>query len=292
MLPNFIVAGVQKAGTTSLYQYLRDHPDIFLPDIKETKFFVLDKRYERGIKYYQTFFDPQNGEAALGEIDPDYLYFGKSIERMEKHLDLRNMKFIFLFREPVARAFSHYLMSYRRGIEPLTFEEAIGQEDKRIKKDYLSKSNYSYVSRGFYYKQLVHFSNYVPTSHMLFLLTEDLISNPIDTLKKIFNFLDIDSNYVPENVGKLYHTATVPKSMWLLRRIKFNDGIEKKIIRLIMPFKKQRLKLRQMILDFNQKKNNEVVLEDKTREYLNDIFKEENDKLAKLTGCDLSSWNR
>ena len=211
-------------------------------------------------------------EAAVGEIDPDYLYFEKSIERMNKHLDLRNMKFIFLLRDPVTRAFSHYLMSYRRGLEPLSFEEAIKEEDKRIKKDDFSKLHYSYVSRGYYYTQLMHYLKYVDKSQILFLLTENLIANPNETLKKLFTYLNVNPNYIPETIGKLYHTATIPKNMWLLKRIKFKDGIEKKLIRLIIPFKKQRLKFRQMILDFNQKRNNEIVLEDKTREYLYDLY--------------------
>jgi hypothetical protein len=291
MLPNFIVAGVQKGGTTSLFNYLRDHPDIFLPEIKETKFFALDERYQKGIEHYQSFFQSHDGEAAVGEIDPDYLYFEPSIERMDKHLDLRNMKFIFLLRDPVARAFSHYLMSYRRGIEPLTFEEAIREEGKRVKNDILSKLHYSYISRGYYYTQLMHFLKYVNKLQTLYLLTEDLIANPKETLKKLFTYLNINPDYIPEDIGKLYHTATIPKNMWLLQRIEFKDGIEKKLIRLIIPFQKQRLKLRQMILDFNQKRNHEIVLEDKTREYLYALYKEENCKLAELTNCDLSVWS-
>ena len=92
MLPNFFVVGAQKCATTSLYYYLREHPEIYLPMDKETKFFVRDDEYIKGIKYYESeYFSDYNGEKAIGEIDPDYMYFENTLERISKHIDLRNL---------------------------------------------------------------------------------------------------------------------------------------------------------------------------------------------------------
>lgn len=135
MLPNFFIVGVQKAATTSLHNYLLYHPEIYLPAQKETKFFVDDKRYAKGIDYYEkTYFSDWNSQPAVGEIDPDYIYFQNALERISLHINISATKFIFIFRNPVDRAFSHYLMTYRRGFEPLSFEDATEQEPNRIKK--------------------------------------------------------------------------------------------------------------------------------------------------------------
>lgn len=110
MLPNFLIVGAQKCGTTSLHEYLYQHPQIYLPEGKETKFFAEDARYSKGITYYEDVcFSTYSGESAVGEVDPDYMYFEQALERIAEHLDLRTTKLIFVLRNPVDRAFSHYL---------------------------------------------------------------------------------------------------------------------------------------------------------------------------------------
>jgi hypothetical protein len=193
MLPNFLVVGAQKAGTTSLHNYLCSHPDIYLPRIKETKFFVADERFAKGLHCYEAdHFSAWHGEQAIGEIDPDYMYFDQALERMVVNLDLRTMKFIFVLRNPVDRAFSHYLMSVRRGVEELSFEEAAKVESERISKDYLSKMHFSYVSRGFYLPQIQRFLAYANKSSMLFILSEDLKKNTNDVLTSCYRFLEVE----------------------------------------------------------------------------------------------------
>ncbi len=120
-LPNFLCVGAQKAGTTTLYEILKQHPDIFLPqNIKETKFFVYDEKYEKGVQWYQKeFFSEWNGQKAIGEVDPAMMFEEKSAQRIFDTLG-NNVKLIFIFRNPVARAYSHYLMSQRKGAEDLS----------------------------------------------------------------------------------------------------------------------------------------------------------------------------
>lgn len=293
MLPNCFVVGAQKTGTTSLHQYLTTHPDIYLPTQKESKFFVFDERYNKGLKYYeQEYFSGWKGESVVGEVDPDYMYIPQALERIAKDLGVSKLKFIFIFRNPVDRAFSHYLMTYRRGLEPLSFEDAIAEEESRLKKDQLSKMRYSYVNRGLYYRQVERFLKIINDSQMLFLLTDDLHSDPVGSYHKILNFLEISTDIIPKNIHERFHGATQPRSTLLLNRIQQNEPtIEKNILRLIIPWQGLRQKLRQKLLALNQTSSQTINLNDQTRKKLSKVFREENNRLAELLDRDLSFWD-
>ena len=290
MLPNFFVAGVQKGATTSLHHYLFNHPQIYLPRQKETKFFADPSRYKKGFDFYESeYFADWKGEKMVGEVDPDYIYFDESIKRIAGHFDVKSLKFIIVFRDPVERAFSHYLMTLRRGLEPLSFEEAIEQEHIRIQKDYLSKMHYSYTDRGFYYRQLLNFLEYVDISQMFFLLTEDLDERLRESLKKCFEFLGVNTDYFPENMEQRYHGAKVPRSRFFLRRIK-KEGFEKKLVRLLIPHQGTRLKIREKLWALNETNKCNISLTDETRKKLSDLYREDNKKLSSLIKRDLEHW--
>lgn len=293
MLPNFFVVGAQKAGTTSLHQYLTTHPDIYLPTQKESKFFVFDERYNKGLAYYeQEYFSGWKGESVVGEVDPDYMYIPQALERIAKDLGVSKLKFIFIFRNPVERAFSHYLMTYRRGLEPLSFEDAIAEEESRLKKDQLSRMRYSYVNRGFYYRQVERFLRIINHSQMLFLLTDDLHSDAVGNYQKILNFLEVSTDIIPENIHDRFHGATQPRSMLLLNRIQQNEPtIEKKFLRLIIPWQGLRKKLRQKLLALNLTSSQTINLSDQARKKLSKVFKDENNKLAEFLDRNLNSWD-
>jgi hypothetical protein len=289
MLPNFLVVGAQKSGTTSLYNYLITHPDIYLPAQKETKFFVHERFYNQGISYYEQYFSEWHQERAVGEVDPEYMYVDESMNRMIRHLDFENMKFIFIFRNPIERAFSHYLMSYRRGLEPFTFEEAVALEAERIKKGFMENLRYSYVNRGFYLRQIDRFLKHTDRSNMLFLLTEDLSENTLHCLQTVFKFLNVSQDFTPPNMGQKFHKATAPRSITLLQRIN-SQGVEKKLLRILIPWKKTREKLRANLLKINQKHDHNIVLSNQMRQNLSHVFQKENEQLAKFLNRDLNHW--
>lgn len=177
MLPNFIGLGAQKAGTTSLYHYLRSHPEVYLPETgeinnKEINFFFHDYLYEKGLPYYETFFKAWNGEKAVGEISPDYSYHTICLRRIRQNL--KKLKFIIILRNPIDRAYSNYWMEKRRGNENLMFSDAIQQESKRIRAGLFEKSTFSYIHRGFYYDQIKAYMNEFQDSEFLIFLSEDL----------------------------------------------------------------------------------------------------------------------
>ena len=293
MLPNFFIVGAQKGGTTSLHHYLAGHPDIYLPKGKETKFFVDDTRYERGIAAYEAeHFSGWSGQKAVGEVDPDYMYFEPALDRMVRDLDIERIRFVFVLREQSARAFSHYLMTYRRGVERLAFEEAIATEAERIGGSYLGRMHYSYLDRGCYCRQIGRFLEHVDRSSLLFLLSDDLQHDPAGTLGRVLEFLGVSTSYIPQQIGKKFHQSTVPRSLSLLDRIENRQGFEKRISRLLMPSEKLRKKLRQKILDWNQTGQHGMELKESTRQMLIENFREENRELAALIGRDLNGWTR
>src|SRR6185295_7171079 len=224
-LPNFLCVGTQKAGTTTLYEILRQHPDIFLPQkIKETKFFVYEEKYAKGAQWYEKeFFSEWKNQEAIGEVDPAMMYEEKSAQRIFDTLG-KNVKLIFIFRNPVARAYSHYLMSQRKGFEELSFDEAIEKESGRLKNDPGKKFNFSYFSRGLYSQQLERFIKLFPRGNFLFLVFEDdFIKNRKATFDKIQDFLgvkraeldlDIRSNEAGATKSKAIHDLTRKKNFF------------------------------------------------------------------------------
>jgi hypothetical protein len=290
VLPNFFVIGAQKSGTTSLHEYLRVHPDIYLPEQKETKFFVNNAIYCKGIEYYENeFFDKWNGESAIGEIDPEYMYFERGLTRIAEHLNLADLKFICLLRQPVDRAFSHYLMTYRRGLEHLSFEDAIAAEPARIRQDDASRSHYSYFDRGLYAKQLKRFMEVVDPSRMLFILSEELASSPEQEVARCLEFLQVEKNVTSIPLDQRFHQAAVPRSASLLHWITA-DGWHKKMVRKILPNERLRLGLRAKLLSWNEKEGGNLELSAELRRELLLRYREDILELEGLTGLNLAHW--
>lgn len=290
MLPNFMVVGAQKSGTTSLHHYLKGHPDIYLPAGKETKFFARTDRYEKGIEFYEReYFSEYNDEKAVGEVDPDYMFYEEALDRIGQHIPVGGLRFIFLLRNPVERAFSHYLMTYRRGEETLNFSEAIRSEEKRATGDYYSRSRYSYVTRGLYYPQIERFLHRVGRENVLILLTEDLKQDPVGVMKRCFQFLNVDVDVVLPELNQHYHGAYLPKSVKLVRLLTGENKF-KKIARKIMPVDSVRSWLRGAVLKWNTSSDDIPTLNQADREFMSDIFRPYNLKLASLIERDLQNW--
>jgi hypothetical protein len=289
MLPNFFVVGAQKCGTTSLHTYLEAHPAIYLPEGKETKFFADDARYAKGVEYYQQhWFSGIKAGQLVGEVDPDYMYFDAALDRMADILDIKSTKFLFVFREPVSRAFSHYLMTYRRGLDPLSFEEAIAAEPARIRKGYYERLHYSYMDRGYYYRQVMRFLERVDREQMLFILTEDLAKDADRVMTEVFQFLGIE-HYASPAFRERQLTARVPKSVKLVKAVK-SHGVHKNLFRLLLPVPAIRKRLRQGILSWNETDDIDISLNEYTHNRLKAMFLEENMKLSKLIDRDLAGW--
>ena len=202
-LPNFLILGAQKAGTTALYAYLRWHPQVTGPSFKEVSFF--DRHYARGERWYRAHF-PARRRAAIGEASPSYLLHPLAPERVAALLP--GARLIALLRNPVDRAFSHYQHEVALGRESLSFEDALGAEDERLRGEedrmradpaYFSHAwwNYTYRARGRYAEQLERWYVVFPRERLLALFTEELGQDPGTTYRCVLEFLGLERRELP-----------------------------------------------------------------------------------------------
>ena len=199
-LPDFIVVGAQKSGTTSLWHYLSEDPRVYIPPEKEVHFF--DKHYSRGLDWYVERFSaaPIGGCNCIGEITPMYLFHPWSVGRIREHLP--DCKIIVLLRNPVDRAYSHYQHSKALGHEALPFDEALEAETERIASDYAlmqrdphffsqAVQRYSYRKRGEYDSQVAHVLDSFSPDQVLVIQSEELFRQPAVCTKTICDYLDL-----------------------------------------------------------------------------------------------------
>ncbi|MFM6190739.1 MAG: sulfotransferase domain-containing protein [Planktothrix sp.] len=204
--PHFIIIGVQKGGTNSLYNYLCTHPQIVAATQKEIHFFTLN--YEQGLTWYQSQFSSEaDGKQILtGEGSPYYLFHPLVPQRLYESFP--NTRLIVLLRNPVDRAISHYYWEVKLGYEPLSLEEAISQEPERLQGEvekicsdgtYFSfnHQHYSYLARGLYAEQLQRWMQFFPREQFLILKSEDLYCNSAKVVNQVFDFLEIPNYILP-----------------------------------------------------------------------------------------------
>jgi len=192
ILPNFFCIGVQKAGTTLLYEHLKNIEEIYLPDKKELHFFDTDD-YQRGLEWYAHYFSKAHNQKAIGEITPAYIFM-EDIAKKLAISPMREAKFIVILRHPADRAYSQYAMNYRRGQESLSFEESFGKEEQRILDGLESLRNYSYFKRGFYSLQIKNYFQYFNQQQFMFVLFEEFITAQDKTVADICLFLGVSKN--------------------------------------------------------------------------------------------------
>lgn len=294
---NFMVIGAVKAGTTSVYHYLQEHPQVYLSPIKETKFFQWDgeerrfsgpldqKIYEMSIKTfeeYQSLFNQVKEETAIGEATPSYLYNKEVPMRIYRRFP--NVKMIVILRHPAERAFSHYLHTKWMGYEPLSFSEALAQEDERIQLNW--GPSWHYKQQGFYYEQIKRFMSLFGAQQVRIYLFEDLIADTLGTISDIYAYLGVDPNFKAD-VGRKYNVHFFPKNQ-LIHDLTNQYNLPKAILKSILP-KKVRKNLLQVITAKNSWKPQ---FDKESRNQLTECYREDIIKLQDLTKKDFSMWLR
>jgi hypothetical protein len=197
-LPDFLVIGGQRCGTSSLYKYLGGHPSIAPSIRKEVEYF--SRNYGRGENWYRAHFPLRARRCATFESTPDYLYHPLTAARVRE--DLPNARFVVLLREPIARALSHHQHMTRLGFETESFERSLDLEDSRVRPDLhrLHREplhdvrfalRFSYAGRGMYASQLQRWFDVFPRDRFLVVFAEDLFANPAPTFDRILAFLDL-----------------------------------------------------------------------------------------------------
>ena len=289
--PNFFILGAAKAGTTSLYEYLKAHPDIFLSVVKEPQFFCNDDLFNKGFDFYlNSFFNGSEHIKARGEATPHYLYYEKVAQRIAKLIPRENQKFIVIMRDPVKRAYSLYWNMVYEGYEKLPFEEAIAAEPQRLKdiqQEHLGTIRYQYVDSSMYAKQIRRYLKYFDKKQFLFLFQHDLLTSRNDVLQKIYNFLGVCECF-PDNNRKRYNIAGKPRFRSIHNFIRETSTLKKQLGRLFPSSVKYRLAT--LVLNLNKKRTKYPPMANNMEEKLRRFFENDILEIEKLTGQTLTDW--
>lgn len=239
-LPNFLIVGAQKCGTTSLYDILNNHPEVNMSIIKEINFFTLEKKYIQGLKLYSSFFlKPKEEHKITGESSPGYM---NNLQIPEKiYNDLGEVKIVMILRDPVKRAYSQYWDNRRHLKETLSESEIINEY---LTDKYNSKSR-GYFSRGVYIKYIEEYLKYFKRSDIHIMIFEELIDNPKKELKKLYNFLRIDDSDEFLYLSKYSNSSMIWNNnfyKFFLQNPNFNKYLNKHIRRFFFFGKKQKYK--------------------------------------------------
>jgi hypothetical protein len=304
-MPNFLIIGAQKAGTTSLYHCLGQHPQIYMSPIKEPNFFAAEgekpdprKPSVNDIEAYRELFRGVSYETAIGEASPWYLYSPKAPERIKHYIP--DAKLIAILRDPPERAYSQFLHFVRDGREPTTdFAQALREEEIRVHNN-LAAGNATdrdalgaYINRGFYHAQLERYFELFDRSQIRVFLSDDLSSDPISVLQDVFRFLEVDKTFVPD-ISIKHNASGMPKNK-LLHAFLTKPHPIKRFVRRLKLHLPSGLRLRianglAYLKSRNSVEAPQLPLE--MRQQLIEVYREDILKLEVLIQRDLSKWLR
>jgi len=290
-LPNFMCLGAAKSGTTTLYDILRQHPDVYIPSFKEPHFFDIPENFNNGIRWYEKNYFKDANTKVVADFTPSYFFDKEAPKRIFESLGGK-VKFVVILRNPVDRAYSHYLHSKRDDHEDLEFKEALMNESSRLKKyekngDYLSYLRQSYVSQGLYSDMLERYLEYFSLDNFLFIQFEgEFIKHREETIIKILNFLEIENFDLKIDIKS--NPASKEKSK-TLKRIMKKRGWWRKILKFLVPS----IQLRQIIRNKIQRANIIEIKVDKLsdelkREIYRSYFSEQIDSFSKTSNKKIS----
>lgn len=219
-LPNFFIVGAPKAGTTSLYAYLNMHPEVYMPlTIKEPDFFSHEEILKQQLYYnsthitsgvqYETLFKNVKEQKAVGEASVSYLFYPGTAKKIYDFNPLA--KIIIILREPVERAYSHYLMDCRLGLIKDSFEEIIL---KKSSGNYADMYYQQIVLLGEYGNQVKRYIDLFGEKQVKILVYNQLTTDPKGLMKEIFSFLEIDENFAIDT-SQMHNTYSTPNNVWV-----------------------------------------------------------------------------
>jgi len=273
-LPNFIVAGAPKAGTQSLFEYFRENPSVFVPNIKEVRFFCYEKsrnRYKypiRTLDEYKDLFKGAGRFSAIGEVSSFYFWHPESAKRI--NATIPDVKLVFSLREPTQRQFSIYHMNMRsRGRnEGISFIEALKIDSHlQIK----------------YYDCLKRYIDLFPRRNISIILFESLTTSLGETMRGLYRFVGANDEYEPK--AKVHNPGGVPRSKFFHRLI--NHSAFRNVGRNYMP--KSIVASLKDIRSMNLSKDSMKITEEE-REFGYRLFRDDILRTQDLIDMDLSHW--
>ncbi len=270
------VLGAMKSGTTSLHCHLAEHPDIFMTEPKETFFFVFEKNWHKGLAWYKKHYANAGSAKIIGESSADYT-MSPRFKGVPSRIYEYNpkSKFIYIMRDPVRRSISHYWHNVRWHNERREMLQAIQEFP-------------DYIQFSYYWYQLNEFLSFFKRDNFFLLTFEDLIYCPADTIKKIFNWLNVDDSFSPPGLQCARNVK--PSTIFIENKLKFLyslkhsamwDHISKYSPKYIRNLG-NKLALEQFTI--NEDEENKVI------EYLRPIQKKQAEELKHIFAHDLKCW--
>lgn len=303
-LPTFFIIGATKSGTSSLYHYLKQHPDVFMSGVKEPHFFGFEpdtevweirngKRQKNSFiitdyKAYQDLFRTASPAQARGEASVMYMYLPGSATRIKTHVP--EAKLIAVLRNPVERAYSAYLHFVREAEEPCaTFADALAAEPTRVAEGWAAR--YHYQEMGFYARQLSRFYDEFSAEQIRVFLYDDFKRDPQGVSRSIYRFIGVDESFTPDTTTK-HNISGVPKNRLLHQMHHFlkNDHPLKSLAKtFIRPSARSMLK-RQWLARLESRNLSKPPLSDELAAQLTEVYRSDILELQGLLGRDLSHW--
>ena len=298
-LPNFLIVGAAKCGTTSLHNYLNQHSNIFMPSfdvndtkVKEPRFLIKDlvkERLHNGVWHYDEYkdlFSKAKDELAIGEASVLYLYFYQHAIKNIKHYLDDNVKIIIMLRNPTERAYSAYQHVSRGLKEKNSFEEALLIEDDRMANDSAITPMVMYSEMGMYYKMVKAYLDAFKNVHII--LYDDFSTNTNTELGKVYQFLGVENTTKKIDIKK-HNVGGIRWRNGTLKHFFLGNNFLKSLIKVVLP--RNLSKLIYLIFS-NLSKVKVKPIGEETRIKLNNHFKNDITKLSKLINKDLTHWSR
>jgi hypothetical protein len=302
MLPNLLVVGAPKAGTTSLHNYFRHHPQIYTPSVKSHHYFsheCLGKRVNgpgdlnaissicRSLEDYKKRFEGSPLSARIiSDHSPSYLYFADHCIQKIKHTLETNVKVIILIRNPVKRAFSNYMHLFNSGREKLSFWDALQAEEQRERDAW--SDFWMYKRHSLYSEKIQRYLEAFGELRVKVIIQEELAADGAAIMRGVFEFLGVSSIADSEIFTTIHNKGGAHKNS-LAKIVDESDWVIP-AVKLILPRSTQQ-KLREMKSRYtSSKKIQPKQIDEKSSEFLQQYFEEDIKKVERLQSLDLSSW--
>lgn len=308
-LPDFIIAGERRGGTTSLYHWVSAHPDIYLYPVPDMDYFIEEeirgvRRWRDGeadaerwarthsVEAYAELFRDGRGFASIGQKDADLLYWKPAHPRLAEYLP--ECRFIITLRNPVERAWSHYWNEVGKGRETLGFEEALAAEEERSRRSAYARNHLSYLRRGFYEESLDSFFRHISRARVMVVSLEESRRRPKETLAEIYRFIGVDPTKGLDGAGVRHNreVTMVPRGWARSKAVTpleeaYSRAAEGLIVRLIKDSEGRR-KARGYARSIFRKK---AVMPEGVRAELSKLYAPHVANLESLLGRSFSEWN-
>ena len=284
-----MIVGAQKAGTTSLKNYLGQHPSVQTHPHKEFSYFVDSSDYEKGFaQALKKYYSPSETPVHLLAKNAGLYVSEPGIERLKAHNP--DCKLVFILRNPVERTYSSYLMERNYGAINGTFDDIAAILPEQAHKDW----RYDFfIDMSLYYKHIAMIYKHFPHENVKLVRYEDFKSRTAEVCAEIFGWMNVDKSFIPDTQIK-YNTTHINRSPSygkLVSQMLSNHNPLKKIARRIMPGKMD-YKVGEMIRNINKTKRTYDPLSGKMEKMLVEFYSPYNDQLSHLTGMDFSDWNK